>query len=421
MPGVERVDLVLAGIGQIATANGRAAAGGEAQGRLATATGQAIAVREGRIVALGDEAAISRAYAGATRLDAGGRLVTPGLVDPHTHAAFTGSRADEYDARLRGDDYEKIAKRGGGIRATVRSVRAAADSVLRDETRVRLRRMLAAGATTVEVKSGYGLTLHDEIRLLTCVRDAAGDGVPDTAATFLGAHEIPDEARHDPDAYVRLVCEGMIPEVARRRLAEACDVFCERGVFDVPQSRRILQSAREIGLAVKLHAEEFAPTGGARLAAEMRALSADHLLAVDRDGIAALAGGGVVAVLLPGTSLVLRRPPAPARDLVRAGVPIAVGTDCNPGSCFLESMGMVLALACDHLGLSAAEALVAATLNAAAALGRAGDRGTLEPGKRADWVVWDAQEYRELPYRFGAGLAETVVLGGRVAWTRSGS
>ncbi|MBI4231085.1 MAG: imidazolonepropionase, partial [Planctomycetes bacterium] len=416
MRPMERVDLILSGIGELATPEGRLPRPGASADRIAVEHGRAIAVRGGRIVAVGEEAGILRRFTGP-RKDAGGRLVTPGLVDPHTHAVFVGDRSAEFDARLRGATYRQIAEAGGGIRATVRAVREASDDRLRSETALRLSRMLAHGATTVEVKSGYGLTAPQEVRLLEVARDAAKfPAAPRVVPTFLGAHEVPDEFRADRDGYVRLVREEMIPRVARGGLARFCDVFCEEGVFDVEQTRSILLAARAAGLGLKIHAEEFAVTGGARLAADLGATSADHLLAVDRDGIAALAGAGVVAVLLPGTSYTLRRAGAAARDLLAEGVTVAVGTDCNPGSSPTESMGLMLSMACCLRGLTPAEALTACTLNAAAAVGMADRIGSLDEGKEADWVMWDASSYTELPTRFGTNLVAAVGKGGKVVW-----
>ncbi len=415
---MDRVDLILSGIGELATPEGRASRPGAASDRLAVEHAQAFAVRGGRIVAVGDEAGILRRFSGPRR-DAGGRLVTPGLVDPHTHAVFVGERSAEFDARLRGATYRQIAEAGGGIRSTVRAVRGASDDRLRAETALRLSRMLAHGATTVEVKSGYGLTTPQEVRLLEVAREVSkSTAAPRVVTTFLGAHEVPDEYRTDREGYVRLVRDEMIPRVARGALARFCDVFCEEGVFDASQARSILEAARAAGLGLKIHAEEFAVTGGARLAAEVRAASADHLLAVDRDGIAALAGAGVVAVLLPGTSYTLRRAPAPARDLLSAGVAVAIGTDCNPGSSPTESMGLMISMACCILGLTPAEALTACTLNAASAVGMADRIGSLEEGKEADWVVWDVSGHMELASRFGTNLVSAVGKGGKVVWER---
>jgi imidazolonepropionase len=308
---------------------------------------------------------------------------------------------------------------GGGIMSTVRSTRLADLGELHELMHRRLERMLSHGTTTVEIKSGYGLSVEDELKCLRAVRDLnielqeRGSG-PRIAATFLGAHAVPAEYVDNPEAYVDLVVEKMLPAVAAESLAEWCDVFCDAGAFTADQTRRILGAARELGLGARLHANEFERVGAIGVAAEMRAVSADHLLVMEPEDIEALREAGTVAVLLPGTPLGLGlKSYAPARDLIEAGVPVALATDCNPGTCPSENLALMISLACSQMKMTPAEALVAATINSAHALERGEVLGSLEPGKLADIVVWDAPNHRHLAYHFGVNLAETVFVGGR--------
>jgi imidazolonepropionase len=347
-------------------------------------------------------------------LDARGKIVIPGLVDCHTHLVFAGDRADEFEMRIQGLTYEEIAARGGGIVRTVAATRQASRDQLLQETRRRLDRMLCFGVTTVEVKSGYGLSLADEVRLLEAIRELAAEHACELVPTFMGAHEVPPEWRHDRRGYVRLVAEEMIPSVAERNLAEFCDVFLERGVFDRNETEQILRAGRSHGLKPKLHADEFSDCGGAELAASLGAVSADHLIRISDAGIQALHRSKTVAVLLPGTSSFLRIDYAPARRLIDAGVPVALATDCNPGSCMTENLSLIGALGCTQLRMLPAEVLTALTLNAAAALDRSDRIGSLEVGKQADVVICDVSDYRQLFYHFGVNHAHTVLKRGRV-------
>ncbi|RMG13367.1 MAG: imidazolonepropionase [Planctomycetota bacterium] len=377
----------------------------------------AVAVRDGRIVAVGPRADVEASVRAARTVSAGGGVVLPGFVDPHTHLPWVGSREAEFLLRLEGKSYADIARAGGGIRATTRAVRAATTAQLVAAARPRLDRMLAHGTTTAEAKSGYGLELEAERRQLEAIRVLDEQHPVDLVATNLAAHEIPDEWRQDRAGWVETLVETILPQLAG--LAEFCDVFCEEHVFGVEESRRILTRARELGYRLKLHADELVATGGAELAAELGAVSADHLAKTGPAGIAALAEAGVVAVLLPGTSFYLRhREHAPARAMLEAGVPVALATDLNPGSCLTESMPMILTLACLQLELTPAEAIVAATINAAHAIGRGHDRGSLEVGKLADLVVWDVPTWSYLPTHFGVSLVRTVFKRGEVVYPR---
>jgi len=393
----------------------------------------AVAAYEGRIVAVGRLAEVERrldemgiARSSLTRLDARRGTVTPGLVDPHTHSLFAGTRQAEVELRQRGHSYLDILAAGGGILQTVRETRAAPDEVLLTNARRWLAEMLSHGVTTVEVKSGYGLDTKTETRLLGLAAQLKEEGPLDIVPTFLGAHAVAPEFRGGADAaaaYMSYVITEQLPRVAEQGIATSCDVFCERGVFDVDMSRRLLTRAQELGLGARLHADQLNPTGGAELAAEIGALSADHLGGVSENGIAALAataGGNSrpsIATLLPISAFYLDEPHyAPARALIDAGVPVAVGTDFNPGSSPSPNAQLALAFAVHRLKLSAAEALAAMTINAAAALGLERTHGSIEEGKHADLVVWQPDSYTLLPYWLGANLARAVVKRGRIVY-----
>ncbi|HEY7369377.1 MAG TPA: imidazolonepropionase [Thermoanaerobaculia bacterium] len=400
----------------LATPRGTSALRGAAQGDILRIRGAALRAENGRITFVGRESDYAREYAGRpaeVTIDASGGTLIPGLVDAHTHPVWAGDRGEEIGRRLAGVPYAEIAAAGGGIHATVRATRAASDEELLRLLEGRLARMLAHGATTVEVKSGYGLTEEEELRALRLI--ATLDGRPDLPAmvpTLLAAHEIPLEHKERPEEWVREIAEKIVPAAAREKLARFCDVFCEQGVFTVAQSRRILEAARRSGMGLRVHADELARSGGARLAAELSAASADHLLWIGEEEIAALAASGTVAVILPGTAWWMRSKSAPARAMVSAGVPVAVASDANPGTCYTESLASVAAHACLDAGLSVEETLTGMTLNAAASLGLAAEIGSLEVGKRADVVVLDAPDDRHLIYHWGINLVRAVVARG---------
>ncbi|MBN1503449.1 MAG: imidazolonepropionase [Candidatus Eisenbacteria bacterium] len=396
--------------------------GGE-MSRLGIIEDGAVAVRRGRIVSVGPSERVlarSRLAAGGELLDASGRVVSPGFVDCHTHAVFAGQRAREFEMRLQGSSYMEIAARGGGILSSVSAFRKAGKGELLAQASKRLDTMLELGTTTVEIKSGYGLSVEDELKALEVVRELAGRHVMGIVPTFLGAHEVPAEFRGRKRDYVKSIVREQIPRVSGRKLAAFCDVFCEKGVFTVAESREILRAGMAHGLMPKVHAEEFARTGGAMLAAELGAVSADHLLRASPADVRALRDAGVVAVLLPGTSFSLGLGRyAPARAMIEAGLPVALATDCNPGSSMTESMQMMMTLACVEMRMTAAEALAAATVNSAFALALGAERGSLAAGKRADVVVFDAEDYREIPYHYGVSNVRHVVKDGGVV-VRSG-
>jgi imidazolonepropionase len=408
--------LLIENLAEVATPTGGAALAGPDQGRVRRIRQGEVLCGEGRILFVGTREERHAAFgelAGVERLDGGGGTAVPGFVDAHTHLPWAGSREVEFAQRLAGRSYQEIAAAGGGILSTVRATRAAGPADLLAAMLRRLEWMLSCGTTTAEAKSGYGLALADETKQLETIARAARLQPVELVPTLLAAHEVPPEHRSDRERYVEIVCREIVPEVAARGLARFCDVFCERGVFSAAESRRVLEAGRAHGLAPRLHADEFADSGGAELAAELGAFSADHLMAVSERGIEALAAAGVTAILLPGTSFFLaKKIYAPARRLIAAGVPVALASDCNPGSSYTESLPTIGQLAVFELGLTIEETLVALTLNAAATLGLAAEIGSLEAGKRADVVVLDAPNLLHLAYHYGVNPVRSVVKGG---------
>jgi imidazolonepropionase len=368
-------------------------------------TGWAVAITGARIAAVGAQQMLERDFVTARRVDCTGCIITPGLVDSHTHAIFGRPRHEEQEMRAAGAGYMEIAQQGGGIHSSVRDVRARGEDELLELARGRLLRLAAFGTTTVEVKSGYGLSVEDELKLLRIIARLSDVLPMRLVPTWLGAHEIPHEYRAKADGreqWIRTLVHEMLPLVTGERLARFADVFCEPGVFTVEESRRILGASRDAGLALKLHADELEASGGAELAAELGATSADHLAAISDRGIEALARSGTVATLLPGTMLFLGRSSrAPARRLVDSGVAVALATDFNPGTSPTVNFPLILTLGISQLGLSAAEALLAATVNGGAALALAGEIGQLATGYSADLALFEAEDFRELPYWYG--------------------
>jgi len=352
-------------------------------------------------------------------IDAGGRVVMPGFVDAHAHPVFAGVRVDEYEQRALGATYQEIAARGGGIRSTVKRTRAASLEELVEASKRYSDWFLRGGTTTVEAKSGYGLTVEDELKILRAVKRLNDETPLDYVPTFLGAHDVPVEYRERREDYVALVINEMLPRVAEERLAEYADVFCEERVFTIEESRRILMAARSHGLGIRIHADQLTLSGGAQLAAELRATTADHLEHTDADGIARLRAAGVQPVLLPGSVYALgqKRYPA-AREMIDAGLAVVLATDFNPGSSPTPSMPMVLSLASTHMKMWLAESITAATINAAHSLGRGDLVGSLETGKRADFVILDCADYREVAYFFGVEHAHAVYTRGREVFRR---
>ena len=378
----------------------------------------AMLIRAGKIVSVGTRGHIEgQLDSQAEIIDAGGRVVTPGFVDAHTHLVFAGNRADEFELRCSGTTYQEIARQGGGILSTVRRTRAAKEADLLATALKHASWFLRGGTTTIEAKSGYGLSLDAERKILRVVQETGETTPLRCVPTFLGAHEVPEEFVGRTNAYVDLVIEEMLPVVAREKLARYCDVFCEPHIFDQQEARRILEAARALGLALRIHADQFSCSGGAMLAASLRSATADHLEHTDDSSIAALAAAGVQPVLLPGSvySIGSRHYP-PARAMIDAGLGVVLATDFNPGSSPVASMPVVLSLACTQMKMTPAEGITAATINAAWSLGLADTIGSLEPGKSADFVIHEGSDYREIPYYLGTQRPAMVFArGNRVA------
>ena len=395
---------------------------GAALRELAIIPDGAMLIEDGRIVKAGARREMEASVSGADSvIDAGQRVILPGFVDAHTHPVFAGNRAAEFERRIEGASYAEIAAAGGGIRSTVRETRAASEDQLLAAAQRYAGWFLAGGTTTIEAKSGYGLTLQDECKLLRVMRRVKTlRSIP----TFLGAHEIPDEYRGRPAAYADLVIQEMLPVVSNRTagkpLAEYCDIFCEPGIFSIEESRRILSAARSVGLGLRMHVDQLSDSGGAALAAELGAATADHLEHTGARGILALQAAGVQPVLLPGSVYALGSARYPkAREMIQAGLAVVLATDFNPGSSPTPSMPMILSLACTQMKMTPAEALTAVSINAAYSLGRGAEIGSLEAGKQADFTIHDCRDYREIAYFFGAPSVEAVYIGGRPVWTRS--
>ena len=393
-------DYLITNIGLLATPAGKSAQGGAKQGEVSLTKNAAVAFTKGRITYVGG---MNDAPKAEEVIDAGRRLVTPGLVDCHTHLVFGGFRQHELEAKLAGASYLDILNAGGGILSTVEATRASRYEELYAKSVGFLNEMLAHGTTSVEIKSGYGLNMETEMLQLQVINDLAKSY--EVVPTFMGAHAIPKEHRANPDAYVDMLVEDILPQIASRKMAMYCDVFCEESVFSAANARKILRTAKELGFLLKIHADEIVPTGGAELAAEMGAVSAEHLLMSTNEGLDRMAAEGVIAVLLPATSFYLDKDYARARDMVAKGIPVALATDFNPGSSPNYNMQLVLNLACLKLKLTPAEALTAATLNSAAAIGLAEKKGSIETGKDADIVIWDAPDLNFLFYRYGNNQA----------------
>ena len=375
-------------------------------------------VRDGEIERVGPSDEMEKNVGDADVVDAGGHVVMPGFVDAHTHLVFAGNRLDDFERRARGETYEQIAKAGGGIRSTVEKTRAASELELLTQAKKHANWLLSCGTTTVEAKSGYGLTVEDELKILRVMRQLKEEVPLEIVPTFLGAHAVPREL--SPDEYLDVVITEMLPRVTAEKLAEFCDVFCERGYFNIDQSRKILSAAKKVGLSLRGHVDQLTNSGGAKLMAEMGATTADHLEQTDEQGIAALKKANVQPVLLPGSVYALGSSRYPrAREMIEAGLAIVLATDFNPGSSPTPSMPMVLSLACTQMKMSPAEAITASTVNAAYSVNR-GDRiGSLEPGKLANFVIFDCEDYRELAYWFGIPQTHSVYVRGECV-SRSG-
>ncbi|MDR3541590.1 MAG: imidazolonepropionase [Desulfosporosinus sp.] len=411
-------DLFIHSANYLATVGGHSAkpACGQEMAGVGLIEAGAVAIYEGKIVAVGSTTELEHSgWIGPSteQIDAQGKLVTPGFVDPHTHALYAGSREHELSLKIKGASYLEILKLGGGILSTVRQTIQATDEEIKAQTLKRLKSMLGSGTTTAEVKSGYGLSLQEELRALKLINELNDQQPVDLIPTFMGAHAVPPD--YSEETYTEWVIQEMLPRVAKENLAEYCDVFCEPGVFSLKSSERILQAAQNYGLKLKIHADELESAGGAELAGRLRVVSAEHLLKASDEGISALAANGVIGVLLPATSFNLAKNSyARARDMIEKGMALALATDCNPGSSPTESMPLVLTLACLYLHMSPEEALIAATINAAHAVGKADRVGSIEVGKQGDVLILDVPNLDYLPYHFGVNPVETVIKSGKL-------
>ena len=413
-------DLYIDQIKQLVTVKGfsQQAARGASQQEIGLIEDGAVAIRQGVIIAAGRKKELERAgwKSGAGRyLNAGGMIALPGFIDPHTHLVFAGSREEEFVARLRGEDYLSILEQGGGILHTVRATRSASAEELFRAGKKWALRLSEMGTTTLEAKSGYGLDFVTELKQLKVIRELNQSLPLELVPTYLGAHAWPEEYQADHPGYLQFIIKRVLPEIARLKLAEFCDVFCEKGVFSRQASKLLLEEASKLGLKPKLHADEINNLEGAELAAEVGAVSADHLVAVSEKGLKAMAAAGVIAVLLPGTSFILQKGHyAPARRMIEAGVSVALASDFNPGSSPVGSMALIVSLAVIKMGLAVEEAITAVTINAAHALDRGERLGSIEPGKQADLILLELDDYRQIPYYFGFNTVKVVIKKGRL-------
>ncbi|SHE77482.1 imidazolonepropionase [Seinonella peptonophila] len=419
---MKTIDRLIYEIGKLYTLRGpaRPRSGSEMQ-EVSVIENAAIAIAQGQIVAVGKEEEVRQQLKDTTiveELNAKGRIVTPGFVDPHTHLVHGGSREHELSLKLQGVSYLDILAQGGGILSTVRSTRQATEEELYRQAKKSLDRMLILGATTVEAKSGYGLTLTNELKQLRVAKMLNERHPIELVSTFMGAHAIPEEYKGDSEAFVQIVIEEMLPEVKARGLAEFCDVFCEKGVFTVEESRRILTAAQKLGFGLKIHADEIESLGGAELAGELNCISAEHLLAASDKGLQAMADHGVIAVCLPATSFNLGVSPARVRRMIELNLAVALSTDYNPGSSPTESPQMVMTLGCLQLKMTPEEVLTAMTINAAYAINRGKQVGSIEIGKQADLVIFDTTNLAYIPYHFGINHVDTVLKKGDIVVQR---
>jgi len=409
------MNLFVKNIGQLVTvgANGKSFKAGNEMRELNVLTNAAMLIEGGIIKRIAPTNELSPS-AGIDVLDAGNRVALPGFVDSHTHAVFAGSREDEFAMRAEGKSYQDIAASGGGILSTMNATRAATKKELLRSAERRLNEMMRLGTTTVEIKSGYGLTVDDEIKMLDVIQDLRRDHYVTVVPTFLGAHAFPPEFAEDRNGYVDLLANRMLPYIAERQLATFCDVFCDEGYFDLHQTEQILLEAKRFGLIPKLHADQLAAIGGTELGAHLNAASIDHLEYLTPKGIEALKSSISIATVLPGASFFLNHPYAPARLIIEANIPLAIATDFNPGSSMSTSMPMMMTIACTQMNMTPEEAIAATTLNGAAALGISHEIGSIEVGKQADIVLYDVPNYRHIPYHYGVNHVWKIIKNGTV-------
>jgi len=395
---------------------------GSTKSRLKIIENGAVACQNGKIYLAGSTSEVVNQISlnpEAKIINAVGKVVAPGFVDPHTHPVFWGTRENEFEMRIQGKSYREIAEAGGGIRFSVRNLRKASKEQLIQHALPFLNRFIEFGTTTIEAKSGYGLSLENEIKSLEVIQELNQVHPIDLVPTFLGAHEIPDEYRHRREVYIDIIIKEMIPRVAERRLAEFCDIFCEDHVFNLQETEKILTAALDYGFKIKIHADQLTASGGAKLAAQLGAVSADHLDYITAEGIEKIKVAGTIPVLLPGAVFFLGlQRYAPARKMIDAGLPIALATDFNPGSCMTESMPMMMTLACIYLKMIPDEAWLATTVHAAQAILKTESVGTLTKGSKADLVIWDIPNYKYLPYHFAVNLVSQVIKNGKVIWKK---
>ncbi len=419
----KKATLLIKNIGQLITMEGTVPRIGKDLNNLGIIENGGITISGDEIISVGPSDEIEGKVTlndNCEIIDVHGAVVTPGLIDPHTHPVFSMTREKEFEMRIAGKTYMEIANAGGGIRASVRDLRSTPKETLINKTKQRLDRMLRYGITTIEAKSGYGLSTASEIKQLEVIKELNQSHPIDLVPTFLGAHEIPDEYRDNHEGYINILINEMIPQVVDKKLAEFSDIFTEEGVYDTEESRKIQKAAKKAGLKIKFHADELESVGGAELAAELGAISADHLVYISEAGIKAIATSKTVAVLLPGTTFSLAgKQYAPARKMIEEGVIIALSTDCNPGSSYSESLPFMTSLAALQMKLTAAEAISAITVNAACAIDRGGKIGQIKAGLKADLVIWDMADYREMPYHYGVNLVKKVIKNGKLAANNS--
>ncbi len=374
----------------------------------------AVAVDSGKIIDVGVTDDLIELYDPDKTIDASGKVVMPGFVDPHTHPVFVNTRENELEQRLQGKSYKEISQTGGGIRSSINDVRKATKEELFELSQKRISKMLAQGTTTIEAKSGYGLSLESEIKMLEVIKELNEKTPMNVISTFLGAHEYPEEYKDNHEKYIEILVNKMLPKVAEKHLADYCDIFCEEHVFDIEESRLILRHAKKLGFKIRMHADELEPIGGAELAAELGAVSADHLVAASDKGIKQMKKNNVIPILLPGTTFSLGLEKyAPARKMIEAGLPVALATDFNPGSCNCDSMQTVISLACLQMNMLPAEAIVASTLNAAYSLEIDDRVGSIEAGKEADLLIMDMPSYQYLPYHLGSSCVDKGIKKGK--------
>jgi imidazolonepropionase len=413
-------NMIIKNASQLVTCSGFKAKCGRAMSDLHIIDDGTVVIEDGVITAVGKTSEVLAKFeeTGTKTIDATGKAVLPGFVDSHTHFVFAGYRAEEFSWRLRGESYMEIMKRGGGIVSTVRATREASREDLIETGKKRLDSMLSFGVTTVEGKSGYGLDENTEIKQLEVMETLDSLHAVDIVRTFLGAHAVPDDFKGREDKFIDYMTDIVMPQVARRNLAEFCDIFCEKDVFSLEQSKRLLLKAKELGFKLKIHADEISPLGGAELAAELGAVSADHLLHASDKGVAEIADGGIVATLLPGTAFSLREPYARGRYIIDQGCAVALATDLNPGSCFSESIPLIFILATLYMDITIEEAVTALTINGAAAVNRADRIGSIDVGKAGDVIVLEFPSYKYIPYHIGVSCVEKVIKNGNLVFDK---